>query len=58
MQDLSVVHCVGGKDPKALETLVAAMNASGESVNRDLMTYKVLSLLPFLYIATIPSSNS
>ncbi len=33
--------CAGGKDPKALESLVSAMSVSGESVNRDLMTYKV-----------------
>lgn len=37
------VHALraGGKDPKALESLVSAMSVSGESVNRDLMTYKV-----------------
>lgn len=34
------------KDPKALNSLVKAMNANPDAVNRDLMTYKgVLSKL-------------
>lgn len=41
-----LLELTGGKDPKALESLVSAMDVSGESVNRDLMTYKgVLSKL-------------
>ena len=53
MQGQRVSHPpAGGKDPKALETLVSTMSVSGEAVNRDLMTYKVL---PCLYQAAIPS---
>ncbi|CAL5220853.1 g2937 [Coccomyxa viridis] len=41
-----LLELTGGKDPKALESLVSAMSVNGESVNRDLMTYKgVLSKL-------------
>ncbi|CAK0783183.1 hypothetical protein CVIRNUC_006382 [Coccomyxa viridis] len=41
-----LLELTGGKDPKALETLVSTMSVSGEAVNRDLMTYKgVLSKL-------------
>jgi hypothetical protein len=36
-----LLEITGAKDPKALETLVTAMNIPMESVNRDLMTYKV-----------------
>lgn len=36
-----LLEITGAKDPKALETLVSAINIPGESVNRDLMTYKV-----------------
>lgn len=38
------------KDPQALQGLVSAMGIPQESVNRDLMTYKV-SRQPFLYCA-------
>lgn len=37
-----LLELTGAKDPKALESLVSAMNIPQESVSRDLMTYKVL----------------
>ena len=46
-----LLELTGAKDPKALEALVRSIGAPADSVNRDLMTYKVrpVGALPPLY---------